>query len=444
LTGVAVRRRFSGTVGTPDPTACRARVLPWWAWLALVSAVLVYATLPWFAWLAPTWPRVYAVVMHVRPWLNLGAENNFGAWWSGALLFLGSMLMFEVATGAPAGTRRAFAVLGLLSLGLSLDEVASVHERLSHRWGWRPLIAIGLACAGALAWALRTLARLGRRRTVLLVLAGYLCYGSIGLQEAAEHRRLGGWSWHSRRFEEGSEVLGSLLVLLAAVGERHPSRETRLRAVIPRPGRLPHLGILLTVGLVLHALAAVFVVPRLPDWHWRGNPALWYPALAHGLAASAAFWHAQAADGGRRVLWALTSAVFLVASIGAVFDEVALFPGIDRVLPRPAYYGFYAAYVFLVPPLLLLGLGGRLARRPALLLGAAGLPLILHWATGSWRVDIVTPGLLAWAFASCFRVAEPPEGPGDARAGFGLEGAPTLRTPAGPAAAEDRALGREA
>jgi hypothetical protein len=94
---------------------------------------------------------------------------------------------------------------------------------------------------------------------------------------------------------------------------------------------------------------------------------------------------------------------------------VLLFPGIDHLLPRWSYYGFYASYVFLVPPLLLLGLGGRLVRRPAWLLGAVGLPLLLYGLTGSWRVAIVTPGFLAWAFAMAFGVAEPP----DARAPAG-------------------------
>jgi hypothetical protein len=416
LTGGAPRRRFCGTVDgrTPDATACRARVLlPWWAWIALASAAFIYATgSSWFSWLAPTWPRAYAVLGHIRPWLDLGVENNLGVWWSGALLFLGSMLMFEVAIGAPAEARRPFAILGLLSLGLSLDEVMSIHERLSEHWGWSPLVAIGLVAVGLLGWALHALAlRLGRRRTTLLVLAGYLCYGSIAIQEAAEHGKLGDWGWwRSGRLEEGSELLGSLLVLLAAVGERHRARETRLRAVIPRPDRPPRLASLLTTTLILHAVAAVFVIPRLPDWEWRGNPATWYPAVAHGLAACATFWRAQASNQkGRRVLWAMASAIFLLASIGAVFDKVALFPGIDRILPRRSFYGFYASYIFLVLPLLLLGLAGRLVRRPAYLLVAVTLPLVLQWLTGSWRVDIVTSGFLAWAFAMAFGVGEPPE-----------------------------------
>jgi hypothetical protein len=48
-------------------------------------------------------------------------------------------------------------------------------------------------------------------------------------------------------------------------------------------------------------------------------------------------------------------------------------------------------------------------RRPAALLLALALPPVLHWLTGSWRVDIVTPGWLAWAFAMAFRVGEPDE-----------------------------------
>jgi hypothetical protein len=119
--------------------------------------------------------------------------------------------------------------------------------------------------------------------------------------------------------------------------------------------------------------------------------------------------------------------ILLLASIGAVFDQVSLFPGIDRVLPRRAYYGFYASYVFLVPALLLLGLGGRLVRRPIPLLIAVALPLVLRWLTGSWRVDIVTPGLLAWAFATAFRGGESPAAPPDGDDGPGGRGSQARR-----------------
>ena len=393
-------------------TVYKARGVPWWTWIVLGSAVFVYATgSTWFTWLAPIWPRAHAVLAHIPPWLDLALENNLGVWWSGALLFVGAMLLFEAAVTSTPEARRPFAILGLLSLGLSVDEVASVHERLSERWGWSPLLAIGLVAAGLLGWALQALARRSARRTAFLVLAGYVLYASVVLQEAAEHGNVVRWLRQSARLEEGIELLGSLLILLAAAAERPGARETRLRAVILRPDRLPNVAGWLTAALVLHALVTVFVVPGLRDWEWRGNPATWYPSAVHGLAACAAFWRGQASQGGRRVAWTAVSIILLLASIGAVFDEVALFPGIDRVLPRHAYYGFYASYVFLVPALLLLALGGRLVRRPTPLLIAVALPLVLHWLTGSWRVDIVTPGLLAWAFATAFRVGESPDLP---------------------------------
>jgi hypothetical protein len=412
-----MKRRFSGTVSgsTPPGTAQVARRMPWWLWIILGSALFVRATgSTWFSWLEGIWPRGHAVLAHIRPGFDLASENNLGVWWSAGLLFLGSMLLLEVAREAPTEERRAWMLLGLPSLGLSIDEVASIHERLSQHWGWTPLIAIGIVSMALLGWALHTLARrFGRWRVVLLVVAGYLCYGSIAIQEAAEHGKLAGWDWwRSGRLEEGSELLGSLFILLAAVGERHRGRETRLRAVIPRPDRLPGLAAALVGALILHSLSAVFVVPRLPDWEWRGNPATWYPSATHALAACATFWRAQHSRGRRRGLWTAASVLFLIASIGAIFDEVLIFPGIDRLLPRWSYYGFFASYLFLVPPLLLLGLGGRLVRRPAWIVGAVALPLILYWLTGSWRVAIVTPGFLAWVFAMAFGVAEP----ADARA----------------------------
>lgn len=400
----------------PTPGAAdgpRVPALPWWGWVLLVDGIFLAATVSPFLRRSVT-PQVYGKIAVVRHWLDLGKEQNIGAWWSGALMLLAAALLYEEAGTRRGAARRPWIALALIMLGLSIDEVTSVHERVSLWWGWPPLIAVGLVGLALLLWALRELTwSQGERRTAMLLALAYLCYGSIGVQELLEHRLdWTGWVMFRLGLEEGTELAGSFLALLAATGARGRPTERRLRAVIPRPARLPHLHALLLVGFLLHSGVAVLVVPRLDDWHWRGNPATWYPAAVYGLAAAGAFWAAAGVRPCQRLAWRFLAALFLVASVGAVADLVPLLPGIERFLPRAAYYGVYASYVFLAVPVLLVAWGGRLLRldrRGGLVLAGLALPIALVLLGGGWRVELATPGWLALVWVGGLGVARLPD-----------------------------------
>jgi hypothetical protein len=199
-----------------------------------------------------------------------------------------------------------------------------------------------------------------------------------------------------QEFEEGAELAGFLLLLLAASGHRRPAE-----GVVPDPARLVGCRRVLTLTLLPHALMALVVVPHLTDLHGRGNPVAWYPFAVYALLACRCLAAWEAAPRAARRAWGQLGGLLLLLSAGAVFSLVGLAPHIDRVLPRWAFEGIYATFLWLVPPVLLLALrvlGWR--HRPlrrALAVMAALLLLALVWPT--WWSNALTPALVAYLWA---------------------------------------------
>jgi hypothetical protein len=263
------------------------------------------------------------------------------------------------------------------------------------------LIAIGAVMAAAAGWAvLRLVWRHGQGRAAGLVVLAYGLFAGVAGLEELEKRLV----WHTQAMsrlavEEGTELLAFLVLLAAVIGVR-ASGAPGLRAMIPDPGRLRALPAWLLLGLAAHSLVALLVVPVLPDLSHRGNPGVWYPSAVYGLLAGAAGW-AAAQRSERRGAWAWLAVLLLVCSVGAVFDLVYLAPGIHLVLPRWSFHGAYATYVWLIPPILLLA-AAALTRRRGRLVGIGVLfaaILALRLWLPDWRIDAVTPGLVAYLWS---------------------------------------------
>jgi hypothetical protein len=384
-------------------SAPRPRGWAWWHAVALLDLGLVA-----FLLVSPWLPDGLAADI-VRDALILDREMTVAVWWAAGLLLLAAALMHERAGRPDATARVPWGILAALTLALSFDEVASVHERVG-RHGWGPLIPVAVVGALAVGYALATLARQGSRRVAGLLAVGYACLASSGVQEAIAQRVEWGTGPVRLVFEEGAELLGGLLVLAAAADARGAGGGWL--AILPRPARLHALPVLLALGLVANALVSIFVSATLDDLGARGNPAAWYPSVVYALSASEAAWAAAAVGGARRRAWAVLAGLLAACSLGMIYNLVSLAPHIDAVLPRWAFEGFYATYLFLVVPVALAALGaGVLADRPGQALAGAAvlLALFLVYRRGpDWHVAAVTPSLVAWTWSWALRPARPP------------------------------------
>jgi hypothetical protein len=385
-------------------TTPRPRGWAWWHAVALIDLGLVA-----FLLVSPWLPDGLAADI-VRDALILDREMTVAVWWAAGLLLLAAALMYELAGRPDATARVPWVILAGLTLALSFDEVASVHERVG-RDGWGPLIPVAVVGALAVAYALATLARQASSRLAGLLALGYALLASSGVQEAIAQRVEWGTGPIRLVFEEGAELLGGLLVLAAAAAARGGGGRGAL-AILPRPARLYALPILLALGLVANALVSIFVSPKLDDLGVRGNPAAWYPSVVYALAASEAAWTATASVGARRRAWAALAGLLGVCSLGMIYNLVSLAPHIDAVLPRWAFEGVYATYLFLVVPVALAALGARVAAdRPGQALAGAAVLLALllvYRRVPDWHVAAVAPSLVAWTWSWALRPARRP------------------------------------
>jgi hypothetical protein len=376
-------------------TAVAASRLPWWAWIIAGDALFVILIS-----FGGYWPK-HPVSKAILSWLAIQQEMNLAVWWSSAQLLLGALLMYERASVGSPDERWPWATLAVVSAGLSLDELGSLHERLGDR-NWRPLLLLAVPLGLAVAWALLRLVRNpSRRREVALIVVAYgLFAGVAGLEYLESVVKWTAAPGMGQELEEGTELVAFLLLLFAATGHRGDAWGV-FRTVIPDPRRLSFLRSALTIALVPHAVLALLVAPGLTDLYRRGNPIVWYPFAVYGLLVCLALTFRAIAAAKDQRAWGWLAGFFLVCSVGAVFPLTNLTPFIDRILPRWVYEGTYATHLFVVPPALLLTgriLGWR--HRPLHRVMAIIAVLVLVRLPGriGW-LDALTPGLVAYLWA---------------------------------------------
>lgn len=300
------------------------------------SLVLLAAT-----GLRPTAESAAPVIRRVFGILNLGSENNLASWWGGMLLFLAAAYAWDCSARArseESGAGAAWAAISGILLFFSADEVSSLHERMGRAgisvgsFAWlsaRDLLAIGLASV-AFICLLRLWRTPGERRSAGGLFLGFLILATIYPQETLEHRVE--WSGEGVRtlrlvIEEGTELLGSLVILRVAMSQAAPQlmdgfrrRETATFGVL-RPLSPPGM----LVGVLVSAILAILTA-RLPD-QYRGHPADWFAAtafLAAGLLVLRPLLRGQA---GMRPALAAAAATCIVASALAVaLDPLRLVP----------------------------------------------------------------------------------------------------------------------
>jgi hypothetical protein len=169
-------------LGRWSPTAREAVVV-----LAVVTAgvIAAFAFVLWFH-------EYVAPITRIRNFLNANAEANFPAWWNSTLLLLVAFCALAARVQEPdKARRRAWLLVAVAGLSMSMDEITSLHERLNglvlstgmdpQTFPW---LIPGVFIAGA---GFLLLVRVGRalprpaRGTLLLALTCYAA-GAIGVE----------------------------------------------------------------------------------------------------------------------------------------------------------------------------------------------------------------------------------------------------------------------
>ena len=321
--------------------------------LAVINAFVLAAT-----WIYATQGRQWGWrVRYIAARLDLRVENNVAVWYSSMLFFLVALAALGAYTADRHTSERprdrlldfGWLVMAALFAALSLDELGSLHERISNIPGLNLSASTLNAWVGAVAIPgalivlfLLAFAGLRVRRSVpafLLLILAVMLLATIPFQEEWESRmRAEGGAAVWRRpgvlvaLEEGAELFGALGALLgtliytrAAAAPRHGkagSAALRQMRLTPTPRQALRAVVLLTAGM-----APIMVLSAQPWFDvndGRGIPLHWFPAALALLVALLAAYGADAvqqAEAGARRAWpfmalALVS-LFLSADHGA-------------------------------------------------------------------------------------------------------------------------------
>ncbi len=159
---------------------------------AAVFLVLLHAAVPRVPW-APQWREPES---DMNRYFDVARESNLPTWFNVSVLLLAAAMATVAAVLPRQASDRAAApwlVLGIISAGLSLDDMTSLHERLGpfgRQIGggsgltYAAWLVPGLVFAAVVVIAIAVLVRRVRRRARVLLLAGLCCLllGAFGVE----------------------------------------------------------------------------------------------------------------------------------------------------------------------------------------------------------------------------------------------------------------------
>ena len=310
-----------------------------------------------------------APVKHVLVQLSLAQENVLAVWYASmqllavsgfaTLCFIADRQNLTQARILPYG----WVVLAVAFAGLSLDELGSLHERVSllgtaaHPWlGWTVLLALLAGGGGfAIVFALVHLRR--SWPTLVLLVMGVALFASIPVQESIESamKQLAedpaAWQRPTAfvLLEEGAELAASLCTL-AAVVFYAAFRRAGTSAVLGVRGAVFGAGVL--VAALAVAMGAVELFVTYAPKGDTGLPRNWFASVLAVFVAGVGFhlW--------RTTRGAVYAAVALLSIATAAFVGANLFGYLAYLGVGPATLAMGGAAA-----LVTVGIGGLLIRR---------------------------------------------------------------------------------
>ena len=288
----------------------KARSFPWWIWIGGISLFFVIYSI--FAYHFYHFPG--------KRYFNLASEMSISAWWSGICLLVAALLAYENFSAKIDGARIPWLFLSILLFGLFCDEIGSFHERIGTP-NFSDLLPYGIVSAILCTYSLIVLFQ-GQetRKTASFLLAGFLLYGSVAIQELLESSLK--WPYWLKGIrlgvEEGTELFATLLILIGILRQRNQQKfiDTFSR-VFPNPYHMRYLPLIFLVGLIIHSAISPYVV-LLTDIPRRGNPAVLYPSFIYFILFCASYWNFKYSNDDKRKVWLFISAYFIFCSISAV------------------------------------------------------------------------------------------------------------------------------
>lgn len=342
----------------PENRKC---LIPWWYTIIGIDFFLVLLSVVG-KYLPASWCKSFIV----RPF-NLAVEMNLAVWWSGVSLAAIGILAFELFTSSKEDvTKKAWLVLSILMLGLSLDEVGSLHERVG---GWSEILPYAVICCLMFLYSVYILIRSRQtRKSAVLIIIAFALYGSVAFQEYLEH--LLNWPDWTKGLrlgvEEGTELLGTFVLFCSIAPQRNFQINT-MRVVIPRPYLTPYLPKFILIGLCLNVASALFF-PALMNPSSKGQPLAWYPMILFFILSCTSFWMSLECRDNKRV-WSCLSVFFILCSADIMWNLLSFFPIIRSILPTK-----FISYLLYIIPFFIISIW--LLRQKAVALKAIMLTLL--------------------------------------------------------------------
>jgi hypothetical protein len=300
----------------------------WWYWIIGIDLFLLFITT-----LYPYLPHFHGDRILIYPF-NLANENNLAVWWSGVCLFATALLTYEICCNSEDHLKKAWLCLTILLLGLSKDEISSIHERID---GFRNLLPYAICAVALLAYSLTKLFKhANTRKSAIYIFIAFLIFGSVAFQEFLEHLiRWPEWATGIRvGVEEGSELAGVFLLFLGISFQKDSSLKNNMKAIIPNISRMKYVSAFLLLEFIIHSLAS-FLFPKFFDIYQKklGNPLTWFPMAVFFILFSASFWRTINPKGTYLKTWSLFSVLFLLFSAGAMYNPIKLIFKLCYIIP---------------------------------------------------------------------------------------------------------------
>lgn len=313
--------------------------IPWWYFVLGIDAFLVLITVAYRS--LPSLPGK-GILGYT---FNLGLEMNLAAWWSGICLATIGLLAFEFFILKDGKTRNAWLVFAILMLGLSLDEVGSLHEIAS--WSMRLPYAV-ILCLMLLYSVKKLMSDPQTKKSAILITVAFFLYGSVALQEYLQFAvSWPEWAKGPRvGVEEGTELLATFLLFLSIVPHRK-FQTNSIRVIIPRLYSIPYIRIIILVGVFLN-IGSAFIFPELLSISVRGYPLAWYPMTLFFILFCASFWMSLEHRKDRRY-WSSLAVIFIMCSASIMWDPISSFSIIRGIVPEKGVsYFLYVTLLFII------------------------------------------------------------------------------------------------